>query len=358
VPTGIPAPPVAVRRQPRRRRLVALVAVVAVIAAGTYLGVVLTRVHRRPPVAGASTPAFLRQYTVFYTDQFGPRLVPLDGRPASSLMATGSGDPEPPLPVSGGVVFVHRGLAYFLATPAGAQPRALGVADHLFAMIWPGVVGIQRGFAPGPVNVQFVSTTGEPGADSPVWQLPAGYQPLAQAGNGLLLIDGRGELRLWDIAGGQVGPTLGQARSVIDTHGDQIAWRAGVGCVNAECPLHITDADTGADRIVAPPASHAGFLDGGAFSPGGSMLAGFVSAPSGTSPRAELVLIDPVAPFNNSVVRDSVVPFGEPVGSAAWTPDSTTVFFCGLGGPMRVYRLGDRRAVSVNLQSSYNFLVW
>jgi hypothetical protein len=94
------------------------------------------------------------------------------------------------------------------------------------------------------------------------------------------------------LASGQLGPILGPAPTVIDTHLDTVAWRESVGRDGSECPLHITDATTGADRVVAPSPGHHGFLDGGAFTPDGTQLAAFVSAPPTTTPRAELVIID------------------------------------------------------------------
>jgi hypothetical protein len=327
---------------------------VFLVGASIGLGGALNRGHRRPVESGAAS---FRHYTMLYTGQFGPRLVPLDGSAPSTLMPRGPGDPERPLEVAGGVTFVHRGLAYFLATPVNAPPQGLVPADHLFPMLWPGLIGVQRGIGPESVSVQFVATTPAVGANSPVWQLPAGYQPVAQDGGGILLDDSSGDLRTWSIDGGRLGPILGRAASVIDTHVDEVAWRASAGCQGGECPLHITDAATGADRVVAPPRGFHGFLDGGAFSPDGVQLAAFVSAPPTTGPHAELVVIDVGASSINQV-GNGVVQIGEPVGAAAWTPDATTVFFSGNNGPMRAYRPGDTRAFAMPVPASYSFAVW
>jgi hypothetical protein len=309
-----------------------------------------------PPSSSAVALAALRDYTLLYASQSGPRLLALDGSQPSIVMPTGPGDLERPLRVAGGVVFVHQAIAYFLATPIHGPPRALIAADHLFPAI-PGQVGVQRGLGPEPVTVQFLSIPPGTGAISPLWQLPAGYQAVAQSAGGILVDDMSGELRTLSLASGQLGPILGQAATVIDTHLDTVAWRASVGCDSGECPLHITDATTGADRVVAPPPGHHGFFDGGAFSPDGTQLAAFVSAPPTTSPRSELVIID-VASSIIHPVTNGEIQIGEPGGAAVWTPDATTVIFSGNNGPMLAYRPADTQVLVTNVPASYSFVVW
>ena len=327
------------------------------------VGLAVNSSHRqreKPSSAGATPTSFsaMRRYTILSTDQSAPSVVPLDGGPTSTLLPAGPPDPQRPVEVPGGVVFLRRGLAYFFATPGHGAPQPLGPADHLFGMLWPGLVGVQRGVGPAPVTVQFVTTPGIGGSNSPVWRLPAGYEALAQAGSGLLVRNGDGQLRIWSLDGGQLGPIIGQPRSVIDTRDDEVAWRASTECDNdGECPLHITDINTGVDHVVAPPASHGGFLDGGALSPDGRLLAAFVAAPFAKHPQAELVIVD----VGTSVIKhlaNSVVDVGEPVGAAVWTADATTVFFCGLNGQMHAYQPGDAGAVTLNVPASYSFVVW
>jgi hypothetical protein len=369
-------------RSPRISLRVIVVAVGVVVGVGVLVGMASRRNHDRPEEPSASAPptttstpsttpstppttpsssaaalAALRHYTVLYASQSGPRLVPLDGSPPSTVMPTGPGDLDRPLRVAGGVVFIHQAMAYFLATPIHEPPKALVAADHLFPTITPGQVGVQLGLGPEPVTVQFVSIPPGAGAISPLWQLPAGYQAVAQTGSGILVDDISGELRTLNLASGQLGPLLGRAATLIDTHLDTVAWRASVGCDSGECPLHITDATTGADRVVAPPPGHHGFLDGGAFSPDGTMLAAFVSAPPTTSPRSELVVID-VATSIIHPVANGEFQIREPRGAAVWTPDATTVFFSGNNGPMLAYRPADTQVVVTNVPASYSFVVW
>jgi hypothetical protein len=332
----------------------------------TLVGLAANHSHRRvtasrPPPSATTLPlsaSALQRFTVLYTDEGGPRLTPLDGGPTSTLMPAGPADADRPVQVAGGVAFVSHGQAYFLAAPTPTATHPLGPADHLFAMIWPGLVGVQRGSGPGPVSAQFVPTAAASGGNSPVWQLPAGWQPLAQAGGGLLVRNATGDLRIWSLDGGKLGPLLGQSGTVIDARADEVVWRAYAGCnASAECPLHITNTSTGADRIVAPPAGHAGFVDGGALSPDGRLLAVFVTAPFTSHPRAEMVVID-LGASDITRLANSVVDVGEPVGAAKWTPDGSAVFFCGLSGQMRAYQPGDAAAVTLQVAQSYRFVVW
>ena len=353
------------RRPPRAMRRAVLVGTAVVAVTATLAALVVNRPQRHPTEPSAAPHATLpitvspmQRYTVLYTDQLGPRVVPLDGGPTSTLMAAGPADPQRPVEVSGGVAFLRRGVVYFLATALRAAARPLGPADHLFTMLWPGLVGVQRGSGPGTVTVQFVSTTAQSADNSPVWQLPTGYQALAQAGSGLLVQDANGQLRIWSLDGGRLGPVISRSGDVIGTSGDEVAWRSNTGCDgDAECPLHITNASTGTDRVVSPPTAHGGFLGGGALSPDGRFLAAFIAAPFVSNPTAELVVVD----LGASVIKrlaNSAVDVGEPVGAAVWTADGTTVFFCGLNGQMRAYQPGDTGAVTVNVPASYNFAVW
>jgi hypothetical protein len=260
------------RLRSRALRRAFVVGVAVVVATAALVGLAVNRSHRHPtepsPVSPAASPitaSAMQHYTVFYTDQSGPRVIPLDGGPRSTLMPAGPADSERPLQVSGGVVFLRRGLAYFLATPWMPRPSRSARPITCSRCSGRDLVGVQRGLGPGPVNVQFVSTTQASGSNSPVWQLPAGYQALARAGSGLLVRNGSGQLRVWSLDGGQLGPVLADSGTVIDTRGNEVAWRANTGCDNdAECPLHITNASTGADRVVSPRTSHGGFLGGGA----------------------------------------------------------------------------------------------
>ena len=349
-----------------RLHRVKLTAIAVIVVAGTLIWLAVTKGPGRSVRPGASkgsptselASSILRRYSVLSTDRSGPRLTRLDGISASISSVPGASGPERPVEVSGGGVFLQGGRAYFVASGNSAMPVALGLADRLFKMPWPDVVGVQHGLGPGPVSVQFVSTAGASSANSPDWRLPAGYQPLTLAGSGLLVQDEGGQLRTWSLAGGQLGPILGRASSVIDIHLDEVAWRSVTGCHDGECPLHLTDASSGVDRLVSPPPSHVGFLDGGAFSPDGASLAAFLSVPHDRSHSAQLVLIDASVPSNISAVADSMVPVGEPAGMAAWTPDSTLVVFCGITGPMHAYLPGDARAVMLNIPASSSFVVW
>ncbi len=218
-------------------------------------------------------------------------VVPLGGQAQTRPLTA---DASAPLQTSAGVVFRRAGWAYFLAAPFTGRPRVLVPADRLFPMLWPGVVGVARNLASGAVGVEFIDLVGGTGAGTPLGQLPAGYQPVAQ----FLAMGAGGMLRTWAAGsdhGLQLGPTLGRASSLIGTSGTTVAWLAATGCSpEGECPLHVSDTSAGTrgDRIIAPPPGHRGFLSGGALSPDGQTLAAFVAGPDTRQPEAELAIID------------------------------------------------------------------
>ncbi|HEU5117788.1 MAG TPA: hypothetical protein VFT74_14270, partial [Isosphaeraceae bacterium] len=108
------------------------------------------------------------------------------------------------------------------------------------------------------------------------------------------------------------------------------------------------------------PPGHRGFLDEGALSDDGTLLAGFVSAtdPSSGLARGQLVVID-LGTMTPTTVPGSVVRVGDPMGIAVWTPDGAQVIFCGGGaGSMFAYHPGDPGPVQLNVPCSYNFVVF
>jgi hypothetical protein len=355
----------------RRRRLshrslaigLAVVAVIGVTTGVVSMGVVSTG-RGGPPRSGRAPPGFLRTlqavglgpYAVISTGTDGVHVIPLAGGPESHPLTTPTG---PPVSTSGGVVFVSKGTAFLLAAPFTSPPRALVDADRVFPMVWPGTIGVGSRAGSGAVSLQFVDLqTGNP-ISAPMGGLPHGYQPVAQ----VLAVGPGGVLRTWEPGSGgraQLGPALGDTAIVMGTDGQVVAWLAAGDCApNGECPLHITDIESGpleGDRLVVPPLGHRGFLRGGALSPDGQFLAAFVSVPGGRQAQAELAIID-MTTSQLSLIAGSTIPIDKAGPSAQWTPDGSFVFFSGPHGQMHAYQPGDTRATALDIKGSTSFAI-
>ena len=210
----------------------------------------------------------------------------------------------------GSVVVVTAGTAYALTPPFTAAPVPIGRSDHVFPALTAGGVGVWRAQAPlkAPDNrtavvaptVAFVAIPGTRATGSATVAIPRDLRPVAELPSGILVINEQsppGRLRVWrpsaDGGSGTFVRTIGIASAVVGWSGDKVAWLAAAGCTsNGECPMHITDAATGVDAVVAPPPGFAGYLPGGAFSPANSQLLGvYVFNPVQQSAAARLVLV-------------------------------------------------------------------
>jgi hypothetical protein len=257
------------------------------------------------------------------------------------------------------VAFVHAGTAYLLASPFRDPPRPLGLADGLFPMVWPGLVGAQRAVGSGVFEAWYVDAQDGNRPDSTGWQLPAGYRPVGQ----FLALGPGSVLRSWQPGqSGQVrlGRTIGYATTVVGDNGSTAAWLAGDNCAaNRECPFHLTDTAESAsagDRIIPAPADHYGYLPGGALSPDAGLIAAFVAGPGGRRDQAQLVIIN-TASSQVSVIPHSTISIGNGEGSAQWTPDGSYVLFSGPSGSMRAYGPGNPRATTLGIDGSTSFTV-
>jgi hypothetical protein len=302
-----------------------------------------------PPLSGSA----LRSYTVVYTGQKGVEVVPLDGQHPRYPMSTDAG---PPVGTSAGVAFVHAGTAYLLTPPYDARPRPLLVADGLFPMVWPDMLGADRGVGTGNPTAVYVNLEQAGSPALPGWQFPPGYRPVGQ----FFALGPGGLLRDWlPGPGGQVelGRAVGHAAAVIGTVNSSLMWlSAGTCAPNGECTLHLTTSDDGApdvDHVVQPPPGHDGFLAGGAGDPNGTLIAAFVA---GSRDHAALAIID-TGILDSTIVSDSVIAVGHAAPTARWTPDSAYVLFSGPRGAMHAYAPGSSRAVSLDFKGSSSFFV-
>lgn len=124
--------------------------------------------------------------------------------------------------------------------------------------------------------------------------------------------------------------------------------------------MHIGSSDPSSppdsDHTIDPPPGHRGFLPGGALSPDGQFLAGFVIAPGGRRSQEELAIIDTTS-FKATLIAGSTIGTGTSMPSAHWTPDGAAVFFSGSQGKMHVYQRGATRGATLDAPGSLSFTV-
>jgi hypothetical protein len=333
-----------------------------------------TQTQRPSPTAPAGEVSNLLGYTLVAADAgTDVAIAPFSGTRRTMAGFSAAGYPEVPVRTGGSVVVVRAGEAYALNPPFTALPVPIGPADHVFPARTEGGVGVWR--AGAFPTVQFVAVPGTGATSgSATATIPRDLRPLAELPSGILVLNEQvspGRLRVWRPGPGS-GPgtfvrTIGMASSVVGWSGDKVAWLAAAGCTsNGECPLHVTDAATGADAVVAPPPGFAGYLPGGAFSPASSQLLGvFVFNPVLQTAAARLVLVGFTAPAPARPRWTPVlVPQGDvgltlkgPPLSVVWTPDGTQVLFSGSSGRIHDYRLGDTASSATEQPASASFTV-
>jgi len=346
----------------RRRRWLPTVAIAlwAAIIAGTAGGVAWrTWGHHGAATTDARLPADLANRQVFYAQPDQTLIVRGDGRIVGSFPPDleGAGFPERPLIAADRTaVFIHGRRAY-RAAPGSNQVQPVGPADRLIPSAGLEVGLVVNGVGSEPSTVRYVGVAGRP-ATAPE-ALPRDSTAVARLVTGLLVLSGEGHLHF---AGGARSLNLGPVDSIMGTFVATVAWTARDGCspfpALTGCPLHITETGSGADRTVAPPPGYRGFAGGGSFSPDGSHLAAFVFNSSTTNPTVRPVLI--TTRTGEMQVLGPVVPAGEPIGSAAWSPDGHWLFFCGLSGPLYAQPVGRHGgtgpAIALPLPASYAFV--
>ena len=300
-------------------------------------------------------------------------IAPFSGTRRTVAGFVAPGYPEVPVRTAGSVVVVRAGTAYALTPPFVAPPVPIGPADHVFPALTPGGVGIWR-TSVVPPTVGFVAVPGTGATGSATVPIPPDLRPLAELPSGILVENDqivRGRLRVWrPSAAGGPGTfvrTIGTASTVLGSSGDKVAWLAAAGCTsNGECPLHITDAATGLDAIVAPPPGFAGYLPGGAFSPAASQLLGaYVFNPVQQSAAARLVLVSFTATSGQRgrwtpvLVPQADIDWARngPPLSVVWTPDGAHILFSGSSGRIHDYRVGATTSGATEQPASASFTV-
>ena len=329
-----------------------------------------------PTTAPAGEVSALLGYTLVAADGGADvAIAPFSGTRRTVAGFTAPGYPEVPVRTGGSVVVVTSGTAYVLTPPFTTAPVPIGPAAHAFPALTAGGVGIWRAATlVVPPTVRFVATPGTGATGSAIVTIPRDLRPLAELPSGILVVNEQsppGRLRVWrpsaDGGPGTFVRTVGTASAVIGWSGDKVAWLAATGCTsNGECPLHITDAATGADAVVVPPPGFAGYLPGGAFSPTNSQLLGvYVFNPVQQSAAARLVLVSfTAAPGQRGRWTPALVPQADvdwarngPPLSVVWTPDGAHVLFSGSSGKIHDYLLGSTASAATEQPASASFTV-
>jgi hypothetical protein len=335
-----------------------------------------TQTHRPSPNVQATDVSDLLGYSLIAGDAGSEvAVVQFSGNRRAVTGFVAPGYPEVPVRSGHNVVVVMGRTAFVLTAPYTSPPLTIGPADHVFPALAENAIGIWRvGQDTARPTVQVAALPGSGASSSAIAPFPPGLRPLAELTSGILVWDESspgGALRVWrpasDGGTGTFTRSIGQASAVVGSSGDKVAWLAAAGCTsNGECPLHVTDAGTGADATVAPPPGFAGYLPGGAFSPVSDQLFGvFVFNPVQHTSAARLVLVSLAAANSNRprwtpvLVPQGDVPLvvkGPPL-TAVWTPDGTHVLFSGDSGRIHDYRLGQTASYPTEQPASESFTV-
>jgi hypothetical protein len=180
---------------------------------------------------------------------------------------------------------------------------------------------------------------------SPARTLPLGRIPRAGVPGGLLIsaLGKAGGLLVWE-------PVTGRTRLLAPSGASFLAARNAVVAWSAGGRLHLTDARSGQDQIVAALPGTAGFDAVGAFSPDGAMLA-VITVPAAFAASA-LVLVD----LRRGSVRRVEGAEGALSGGCdpclSWSPAGDDLFFARVGPSfgLGAYRLGAPRATMLPLE--------
>lgn len=333
-----------------RRRTALLVGAAAVVLVAVVAAVALVRRSDGPgPVVDTPTTTVPVPTAQPFDD--GTVLMWLPYEEPPQFLYAGSDRPaplvigDPPQPGRSAVVTLNN-VAGFLVQ------GSLFLVDRAGAVTATGVAGDQVLANRGDGGSFYVlrerqlSRVRLPGAEiDGTWALPDGWQlPTFSSSNevldGLVVLEridqtaAAHDIALWTLGTGELEP-IGRARWVVDAtvypEGLPILAWLDDDCdpLSTGCGLVITNLDTMESRTVARPEF--GYIGGGAFSDDGSHVAVFVAGQENMpiEPSADLAVVD-VGTLAMRVLPGTTVAVGEPIGSAAWTFDGSSVIFHGL----------------------------
>ena len=329
-----------VRRRERNRRAGAA-AVGLLLLPGLALGVWLSlrsqqRLPAPPPAATSGPVAGPGEPRLFLAGAGELWVVDVAGGSVRhrSLPQLSPGDPPYRIVRRGDklVLWSYQTLTLEPSSPA-AQPEVLVRDSWIFIpaaapdRIWVGILDRKS-----PETERRLAAVREVTVDGRVTvgdvRPPEGRWPVAATRSGLVFPShgsgpgGLDQLELWNPLTRKVLRRLPGDHAVA-SHGDLLAW-----CRQPCARLHVTDAATGEDVEVRPPAGAFGFDANGAFSPDGKLIAVPVrSDPSLTTqdPKWRLALVD-VEEGSATLVQGPTL---QGYVFVDWSPAGTTVFITG-----------------------------
>jgi hypothetical protein len=345
--------------QRRRRRRLAMAAITLIVAA--VLTAVLTlpgggNAQPSPAAPVVPTPAVKLPGTaprVAWVDyQNNIRIGSLQTR-EQRIVASGDTDPVSSLTVSGSKIFwttrtenpFFAVMAYDTAT--GRLSKFAG-GSEVFKAVGSTDVFVDDGnnatVARYRLDGQLVRRFDLPSG----WYLSFGFGGVSPAlAHGGLLVQSQpitGQpagskpptLAIWTPATGSVR-VLSGAWNVIASHTDSngdnstIAWFPRSCSISNNCPLNITNLDTGRTSRIDSPLGF-GFDSGGNFSPDGTQFATFAKTNSGGyNPQTRLAIVD-VNTSSMRLVSAATIQIGEAIGWAQWLPGTSQVIAGGICG--------------------------
>jgi hypothetical protein len=266
------------------------------------------------------------------------RSIPLPGR--------SGGDPPVTLAaVGGGVVFYGRDGPYAMPGSLAGGSRRLHRGLYFVPSAEPGRVwvAIQDPREPGlrlVRRVVEVTTAGRPVLSSR--HRPPSRNIVAAVRAGLLVETDTG-IAVWDPRTGRTVRTLpGSFPAAV--HGNLVAW-----CAFRCAAMHITDARTGADRVIPHISSHAWEETyGGAISADGRYLA--LPIRSG---RAQQVALVDLPRSTSRLIPGPRLAAGHP--ALGWDPARNSLYYAAAGGAVARYSVGAARAVSLPIHVAGGF---
>jgi hypothetical protein len=159
-----------------------------------------------------------------------------------------------------------------------------------------------------------------------------------------LVVQGRSDLMIWDP---RTGKTLRTLPGVFPaaTHGNLVAW-----CAHGCAEMHLTDALTGADRILPRVGRHPWEETyGGSISPDGRYLA----LPIHVANTDQVALVDLRSDTSRLIPASRLATF---YWSLAWAPTGHTLYFTAGAGRIMRYQVGQPAATTIPVKLHGQFL--
>jgi hypothetical protein len=345
----------------RRRRRTAIAAAAAVVALGVIVGIVVivgnvgnggepAAVPFHPYVsgtgpaapagpAGAATikpltitaapgDAFadrLHRQVLFLAEGDVTELVGTDGTVLRRLEYPAAPSADPVALNATTVVYLSGGHAYAFDTTLETGPVFLGAAQAVFSAGPGAVILVARSGSRQTITMVNGDLTAEPS-----YGIPGSFRVVAGSAAGLLVETRAQTLALLSPGDVATKAVTGPISRLVAFSGHEVAWTSQAGCqlvLTSDCPLHLTNVRTGADRLVDVPGA-VGFAGIGAFSPDGRALAVYeLSGRPQQFSGLDLVVV-PMA-TGAALHIATLLDAGAVTPTVSWSPTGEWLFFGG-----------------------------